>query len=376
MKILYCWPAHDFSTVDVARGLHRALAGQGVELIDYRLSSRIEVVNSGLRASWLRGSPPQELVCDLASQGLAQTAILSEPDWVLIICGMSLHPNSVLALRRIGLKVACWFTEGPYNLHEELRFAALCDVALSNERSTLAQYQAAVAPGGRAAYLPHAYDPAVHRPDGPLPIESDRCDVLFVGTGFGNRQRLFEDLDWAWLAQRHGARIRLRGFWPGVNSPSHLASITKGALIQNDDTAKLYRGAKIVLNIHRGHAGPIIAKSMNPRTLEVAANGAFQVCDDRAEVAEVFGDSVPRFDPEDPWELMALLHRALADEPWRMACAAEARRRVAPHTFEARARRLLETLSGCETTPLGATTPEYVPVHSAQPTPSLAAVAA
>ena len=376
MRLLLIHPAHDFSTSDLCRGIRGALAAQGVELVDYRLSSRLEVINSGLRASWIKPEPPSmDLIADLASQGLAHLAAISEPDWALIISGMGLHPNAVYALRRIGLRVACWFTESPYNRAQERRFAALCDIAFINERSELAAYQAAVAPGGRAVYLPHAYDPTVHRPDGPLPIDADRADVLFVGTGFENRQIMCENVDWTALGARPGG-VHLRGLWPGVYVPNHLATVVQQGCIANEETARLYRGAKVMINLHRGHP---TAESMNPRTLEVAACGAFQVADRRAEVADVFGDSVPLFDADDPWELAFLLRRALADPPWRTACAAEARRRVAPHTFEARARRILETLSGYdgesggEVTPFGAATSEYVP-STASPTP--AAVAA
>ena len=366
MRLLLVHPAHDFSTSDLCRGIRGALVAQGVELVDYRLSSRLEVLNMGLRASWIKPEPPStDLIADLASQGLAHLAAISEPDWALIICAMGLHPNAVYALRRIGLRVACWFTESPYNREQELRFAALCDVAFVNERSEVAAYQAAVAPGGRALYLQHAYDPTVHRPDGPLPIDADRADVLFVGTGFENRQIVFENIDWTAVGARSGG-VHLRGLWPGVRSPNRLAAVVRQGCVLNEETARLYRGAKVVLNLHRAHA---TAESMNPRTLEVAACGAFQVADRRAEISDVFGDSdsVPMFDADDPWELACLLRRALADPAWRTACAADARRRVASHTFEARARRILETLRGydgdsddsrAEGMPLGASSPD------------------
>ncbi len=348
MKVLLVYPSSSFSTFDVAAGIQEGLEQEGHEVVPYRLYQRMYLMHQALATMVPRGHVPAlEEVSLHASEGLVQRAITEECPWVLVITGSGLHPNALLALRRVGVRVAVWFTEAPYDSNEEkeLYLARFCDLAFINERTSVMPFQRvldSVGAGGRAAYLPHAYRPSLHRPwkEGDPAVEPS--DVLLVGTGFVERQQLMEAIDWG------GIDLRLGGMWPGIQSPSHLAGHVRDGCIDNTDTARLARGAKIVLNPHRFAAG---AESANPRTYEMAACGAFQIADYRAEIAEVFGDSVPTFDPGVPWQLEALIRGFLANDSYRLELAREARGRVAPHTFAARARTIVEAIdaAGSET---------------------------
>ena len=71
-------------------------------------------------------------------------------------------------------------------------------------------------------------------------------------------------------------------------------------VIPNPLLAELYRSTKIALNHHRMYTESDTAAiqdgqaySLGPRAYEIAACGAFQLCDGtRPELREVFGDSV------------------------------------------------------------------------------------
>ena len=188
------------------------------------------------------------------------------------------------------------------------------------ERTTAAEYH--------WLYLRAAHDPQVHRPCDPSP--DDPCDVLLIGTGWKERQDLLEAIDWT------GITLHLRGLWPHMSPSSPLHSFYLEGCVDNVDTPALYRAAKVCLNLHRAHP---TAESVNPRAIELAACGAFQVSDRRAELVGLFGESVPTF--ASPEELGYLIRYYLDRPTERDRLAQEARRRVQGETFLVRATQLL-----------------------------------
>lgn len=345
MKLLVCWPSCSFSIFDVAHGVRAGLVEEGHSVFDYRLYQRIMLMQQAFR-SWnpqqLEGEPDMEMVCLHASEALPYTAVLHGCRWILVVAGMGLHPNALHVCRKVGLKVALWLTEAPYNTNEEqeLYLARFADLVFVNERTSVGDVQRAVdqaGQGGRALYLPHAYNPAVHKPGEADP--KHKADVLLVGTGFAERQALLEAIDWT------GIDLKLGGLWTGIEAPSMLAPHVVYPCLDNGDVVKLYHGAKIVINPHRRAVG---AESANPRTYEVAACGAFQLADYRAEIAEVFGESVPTWEPDVPWQLAGLIRRYLADDGERRRLSSLAMERVQEQTFRVRAQTIIEAIEEWE----------------------------
>jgi spore maturation protein CgeB len=88
------------------------------------------------------------------------------------------------------------------------------------------------------------------------------------------------------------------------------------------------------------HIAPGTAWSIGPRAFEIAACGAFQLCDDtRPELAEVFGDTVATYSSAEDLRNQIGYYLAHDDEreemAWRSYC------RVQGCTFEARAREIV-----------------------------------
>lgn len=338
MKMVFIWPTAEYSTVDCANGLHRALLEAGHELVDYRMSRRWRVIGAGIGAHVPQGmEPKRDEIALYASEGFLYRAVAEQCRWAILVSPMGFHPNVLAAYRSVGGKVAVWYTEAPYDTNEgeELRFAPVTDVAFVNERAALDPFRREIEGRGIVEYLPHAYDPERHRPEGPVD-EADRCDVLLVGTGFFDRIHLLRNVDWT------GIDLRLGGTWQGVEEESFLRPFVKYPPMDNADTVRLYQGAKIVLNPHR--FAPTVAESAGPRAYEAAACGAFQISDRRAEVEELFGASVPTYEAGVPWQLAGLIRRYLANDGERQALARQARERVAPHTFAARAEQVIAAL--------------------------------
>jgi len=321
-RVLLCHPGASWSTADVYNGLRFGLSAHGVQTAAYQLDVRITRSARWLNWNWkLSGKPGDKPNArDIgyhAGVGLIERALRVEPDWVLIVSGMYLDLDIVKYLRRCGFKIACLLTESPYDDLRQAEFIRSVDVAWTNERTSVDRLQAA-APRTRVRYLGHAWHPLVHVAQPPLPM-TEVWDALFVGTGFPERVEILRGVQWP-----SPERTALYGHWDSLGSRSKLRSLIRGKVLANEEAAELYRAAKVNLNMMRrrlGHASPtdvanaaevpegmvveVIAESVNPRCMELAAMGRFFVSDFRPELADLFGGLVPTFESSE--ELTALL---------------------------------------------------------------------
>lgn len=341
MKLLLIHPGASFSTHDVYVGYRDALRAIGVECIEYRLDARIDEWGAFLKTQYRRhklGPPPPEEILHRAGMDILPQAVWHGVDGVLAISAMYLRETALRLLRRAGVPLSILLTESPYDDAAQAQYGRWADVVFTNERSSvpyLSQFCRSV------TYLPHAYDPARHRPDLPVDDDVPAHDVVFVGTGFRERRDLLKAVDWT------GIDLGLYGQW---DHPGKLKPYVRGGVVDNERAAMLYRKAKIGLNLYRTSKGwdgadhIDHAESLNPRAVELAACGVFTISDYRAEVAEIFGGYVPTF--EHPRQLGALVRDWLADDAERDQVQAELPYRVRPLTFEARARDVVTTLQG------------------------------
>jgi spore maturation protein CgeB len=333
MKILFVWTAAQFSVLDVARGYRLALAKAGHDVVDYRLSRRIMY---HARALGETKAKDIGLVARLASENVLLEAIRNQVDVVVIIAAIYFHPDGIWFLARCAFPTIVVFTESPYCDGKQVDFAQVHPKMLcgTNERTSAARYG--------WTYLRPAYDPDVHKPVDPDPEQA--CDVLMIGTGWKERIRLLEGVDWT------GIKLRLLGFWKSagfVGKDSPLAPFIEEKAVSNSDVPRYYASAKICLNSHRAGDG---AESVNPRVVEAAACGAFQLSDARAEMTEHFqwGETawpstapvIPTFDDSKGLEI--LIRTYLADDDRRRSHATQARKCVQGETFDVRVATLME----------------------------------
>lgn len=315
MKILMCHPGASWSTADVHNGLRFGLSALGVQTYNYQLDVRIARSGRWLVWNWKQSGkngekPNPRDVQYHAGEGLIGRALRLEPDWILVVSGMYLDIEIVRHLKRIGFKLAVLLTESPYDDLAQAEFIRLFDVAWTNDRSSVARLTAC-APDTRVSYLGPAWHPLVHVPLPPNP-DVPAHDVLFVGTGFPERNEFLKAVTWP-----EGTDVALYGHWDSLASRSKLRRFVKGGVLSNEAAAWHYRGAKINLNLHRkrigyGGADEVIAASVNPRCMELAALGRFFISDPRPELHDLFGGLVPIF--ETPEELAALVAEWLPDD--------------------------------------------------------------
>ena len=347
LKILLVHPGATWSTHDVWWGVSDALKCAGVEIVQYAMDARISFAGDWLTRIYrrnkakgmLRPQPVDTLY--LAGQGMIERALRHMVDWVFIISGTFIHPDILVVLRRARLKVAVLLTESPYTDGREKLLAERCNLLWTNERTSVPFFEQFC---DHVYYWQHALDPERHSPES-NGSDVSHHDVVFVGTGFIERQRLLHDIDW------DGIDFGLYGGWELMGSRNRLRKYLHHEIVKNSVTAELYRQAKIGLNLHRTSIGwgrevnhIETAESVNPRCYELAACGCFFICDRRAELSDLFGDLVPTFDTAR--EAGDLIRHYLAHGDERAEIAARLPAKVREHTFDHRIEGMLRILEG------------------------------
>ncbi len=329
MKILLIHPAAQMSVSDVMRGYRGALTRAGHEVVDYWYGQRMNYHHRALPEG-IRDN--QQILARQASETILNEALYNDVDLVLVVSGLNVHPIFLWLLKKVEIPAAVILTESPYDDEAQAEWTDLTKAGtdadltvFTNDRYSANQY------GWN--FLPPSFDPAFHKPVDM--VEDDACDVVMVGTGWPERQALLECINWS------GIKLRLLGLWPGLeNNPnSPIYKFYRPSIVDNSNIASIYCSAKVCININRRSE---VALTPGPRTFELAACGAFQITDGRADTSSIFGDSVPVFTDATSMEMMI---RYYIDHPEERARrAAEALSKVQPHTFDNRVANMVAAL--------------------------------
>lgn len=357
LKILLIFAAADVSIIDQSTGYENAFRSMGHDVKVFRLARRIEFWSEALE-HWAhlhdKPSPSIETVLRETADWVLIEAARYQPDLVLISSAMGFHPDALQLLKNHGYLTAIACTESPYDDVQYAHLAQVVDYLFTNEVSSVEKLQPL---NPNTFYLPMAYDHLQHRPGLEMPVNATdvppECDVLFVGSGFAERQRFLEAAvsDPAWPKD---ATFHCFGYWGWAGThldPTHPndepdADFSLSPLqpyvhdaISNDETAARYCRAKIVINLGRAGAGV----SMNPRAYEIAACGAFQLMQDVWNEAHVIlGKDIEYFD--DPVQLAVRVNAWLspANEEKRNLMAQRAHERIRGHSYVARAQTIID----------------------------------
>ena len=341
MKVLVVHPGVDFSVSDVFRGLVGGLRANGCDVAEFNLSDRVEFyTRAHVKQDDGSFTPAfhETAAMEMATAGIEVACYEWWPDIVIVVSGFFIPPKLWGVLARRPHHVIYWATESPYEDDRQGRPARYVDTVILNDPTNLDAYRSEINP--RTFYLPHSYDPAVHHPGAADPDLA--CDFAFVGTGFPSRIEWLERVDWS------GIDAKLAGNWQDVADDSPLLPLLthpRGHCIANEDTARLYRSAKVSLNLYRKeHSESAHADgwAMGPREVELAACGTFFFRESRPEGDDLF-PMLPIV--SDPDTFSRELRWWLANDNDRIAAARAARGAVSDRTFQATAGRLLELVA-------------------------------
>ena len=338
MRVLVVEPGVDYSPMDMASGWTKGFRQAGCEVVEFNLADRLvffSAAHMDRDGQWERAFD-RDAAIHLAVNGLEAACYEFAPDLVVIISGFFIAYDLYRLMRARGSTVVVVCSEEPYETERELRLAEVADVAVLNDPTNLELFRAV---NPKSWYIPHAYDPDVHRP-GPV-TPAAVSDFAFVGTGFPSRIDFFEQVDWT------GIDVALAGQWRNLTSDSplrkHLAHDI-GACCPNDQAVTLYQSTKVSANLYRRdliRGGTAEGWAMSPRDVELAATGCFFLTEPRGENLQVL-PMVPTFDGPGDFEDQLRWYLAHPDE--RADIAAAARRAVADRTFLKNAQELLRLL--------------------------------
>jgi spore maturation protein CgeB len=333
MTILLGHPAARFAVADVANGYRSALVRAGHTVHDYYLHAHMAYHVAAIPE---RYRDDTDLISKHASETVVTRALEVNADLVVIVSGMNWHPIALQMLAKVGIPVAVILTESPYDDVQQDEWTR-ASIGLCDRRGRLAPVTVFTQERISADrygwdFLPPAYDVDVHQPTAPDPEFA--CDVFFVGTAWLERQHLLEAVDWS------GLSVKFYGTWPALTDASPIAPFVKKGCLKNERLPGAYAAAKISLNLYRDHPDAV---TVNPRAVEIAACGGFQLSGWRIGVGEMFGSSVPMF--RTAADLSALIREWLPDEVGRKRESARARACVAEETFDRRVETLMSRTS-------------------------------
>jgi len=316
-------------------GRHLAAGGAGLGLAVERCDTRQAFSGSRWlrRMSWhLLGRRPPAL--RRFSEGVLRTCASARPA-VLVATGLA--PLTGAALRRLrhtGTVAVNYLTDDPWNpAHRGAWFLDALreyDHVFSTRRRNLAEL--ARAGCRRVSYLPFAYAPEIHFPDGAGEAREDD-DVVFVGGGDADRVPYIAAL------ARQGMRVAVYGgYWERFRDVAHLAR----GFADARTARRAIAGARISLCLVRraNRDGHVM------RTFEVPAMGGCMLLEDTDEHRELFGEdgaAVVYF--RTIGEMVERARWLLAHEDDRRRLAARARQLVVDgaHTYRDRLLTMLRT---------------------------------
>lgn len=189
-------------------------------------------------------------------------------------------------------------------------------------------------------YLPECCNPKYHKPVELSSEEKMRyeCEVTTAGNLHSSRAAVFEHLKefdckiWGNPAPN----------WLHISAIQHMI---QNRFVANEEKAKAFRGAKIVLNTLQ----PGEIWGVNVRTFEIAAAGGFQIMPYRKELQNLFaiGDEVVVY--RSIKELQELIRFYLANPLQRHAVAERACKRAhQEHTYTHRLQKLINIVNRCK----------------------------
>jgi len=150
----------------------------------------------------------------------------------------------------------------------------------------------------KGQFLPHGYDPLLHRPFDldPRDIRDYRCDVSFIATYYPHKEKVLAGL----VRLRPDIDLRIWGNqWTTRSKVPELRRCIQGFPLFGESYSRAIRAARISLAIMSGRvAGASSGDLTTSRTYTIPASGGFMLHERNDEVHELYreGEEIACFD--------------------------------------------------------------------------------
>ncbi len=271
---------------------------------------------------------------------LVKQALDFRPDVILVIKGESVLPESIKYIKQQTKSVAInWFPDDPHLFRLISKHnAAAYDIIFTSGADTIERYKRL---GIKKVYwLGFGCDPEVHKRVKLTEKERSyyEADICFVGTCYLERFRILKKL----------SDFKLKFWGPHWYRPligGKLYRHYMGRAIYQADMVKAYSAAKIVINIHP----PVMRYNglrANMKVYEIAACGAFKLCDKTKGLEEVFtiGKEIACYNNQNDAAERAAYYIENKNKREEIALNAQ-KRAYREYTFEHRLKRILGTVT-------------------------------
>lgn len=264
------------------------------------------------------------------------------PDLVLAFKGAEVKASTLRTLGARGISLYNYYPDTSAFAHGSLLAQSLpeYDVVFHTKKFWTTDVSARLALK-RTHFVPHGYDPEVHRP---MPLTArDRedfgCDVSVIATHTAHKEKILHDL----LRLRPALDLRIWGNgWHRARSTGVL-SRAEGHTLQGASYAKAIAAAKVNLALLSGVvSGSSQGDETTTRTYEIPACGGFMLHERTPELCELFEEGKEVTCYGDAGDIATALDSYLADPDARAVIAERGHARAVPrYAYDARMQEIL-----------------------------------
>jgi spore maturation protein CgeB len=311
------------------RGIDVSGFNEGFMLLDQFVKN--EARQGAMRSQYV------ELVSSVLLESLNEKPI----DILICMAQAPISGRALAELRSRGVITVLWFVEDYLRFTYWRDMAKFYDFVFTIQKGDCIEHIKA-AGAGEVHYLPTACDPSFHTPL--VLSEEDKktwgSPISFVGAGYHNRQQMF-----ATLAD-HPFKI-WGSEWP-TGRPFDRLVQEDARRIKPEEYIKIFNASAVNLNLHSSSERDGVDPSgdfVNPRTFELASAGAFQLCDERQLLPELFepGKEIITFNSLQ--DMKEKISYYLKHPEERHAVTERARERaIKDHSYQRRLEQMLSTV--------------------------------
>lgn len=265
-------------------------------------------------------------------------------DFVLTLMGININKLLLQYLDEIYIPFCIWLTEDPFYLDKSLEIMNSKSIFFTID---LGSYKFYKSKGyENIFYLPLGTNPEIFKKN--ISDEIYGSDVLFLGYPYPSRVNLAR-----MILKNTNYKVTLVGKGWLKQIPKNLQKSKQLLIIDKWIPPVLasyfYNGAKIVVNqhremnfIHNKNSSQVESESINNRTFDISACGAFQLIDYKKDLYSQYQkDEIVHY--ENPSDCIDKINEFIYEDDYRKSIAYKAQRKVLlNHTWEARVSSIIE----------------------------------